>query len=118
MRLNLLALSLASSVTLLSGAAFAEPAVQAGETVESLSKAKISTTVNGQPGSINDVLSQKGLKLLNEGSSASATAQPSATSVSEVSQEQSTQVEPAATIPATEDVPAQAPQQADPIIEN
>ncbi|MEL4296805.1 hypothetical protein [Acinetobacter ursingii] len=34
----------------LSMTAFAEQPVQAGETLESLSKAKVTTTVNGQPG--------------------------------------------------------------------
>ncbi|MFT4020530.1 MAG: hypothetical protein QM666_03310 [Acinetobacter sp.] len=38
-------------------AAFAEPAVQPGETLESLSKAKVTTTVNGQPGSLQDLIS-------------------------------------------------------------
>lgn len=37
--------------------AFAEPAVQPGETLESLSQVKISTTVNGQPGSLQDLIS-------------------------------------------------------------
>ncbi|TCB13243.1 hypothetical protein E0H78_01120 [Acinetobacter sp. ANC 4641] len=38
-------------------AAFAEPAVQPGETLESLSQVKINTTVNGQPGSLTDLMS-------------------------------------------------------------
>ncbi|MEB3755057.1 hypothetical protein [Acinetobacter sp. MD2(2019)] len=37
-------------------AAFAESAVQPGETLESLSQAKVSTTVNGQPGSLKDLI--------------------------------------------------------------
>ncbi|MEB3767314.1 hypothetical protein [Acinetobacter sp. MD2] len=36
--------------------AFAEPAVQPGTTLESLSQATISTTVNGQPGSLKELL--------------------------------------------------------------
>ncbi len=42
---------------LASASVFAEPAVQPGETLESLSKAKITTTVNGQPGSLNELIS-------------------------------------------------------------
>ena len=45
--------------------AFAEPAVQAGETLESLSQAKISTTINGQPGSIQDLIQSGQVRLLN-----------------------------------------------------
>jgi len=41
---------------LCSMAALAEPAVQPGETLESLSKVKVTTTVNGQPGSISDLV--------------------------------------------------------------
>lgn len=41
---------------LASASVFAEPAVQPGETLESLSKAKITTTVNGQPGSLNELI--------------------------------------------------------------
>ncbi|WP_284092495.1 hypothetical protein [Acinetobacter pittii] len=41
---------------LCSMAALAEPAVQPGDTLESLSKVKVTTTVNGQPGSINDLV--------------------------------------------------------------
>ena len=47
---------------LCSMAALAEPAVQPGDTLESLSKVKVTTTVNGQPGSISD--------LVNSGSTA------------------------------------------------
>lgn len=38
-------------------AVFAEPAVQPGETLESLSQAKVNTTVNGQPGSLQELMS-------------------------------------------------------------
>jgi hypothetical protein len=41
---------------LCSMAALAEPAVQPGDTLESLSKVKVTTTVNGQPGSISDLV--------------------------------------------------------------
>ncbi|WP_457970020.1 hypothetical protein [Acinetobacter calcoaceticus] len=41
---------------LCSMAALAEPAVQPGDTLESLSKVKVTTTVNGQHGSISDLV--------------------------------------------------------------
>lgn len=41
---------------LCSMAALAEPAVQPGDTLESLSKVKVTTTVIGQPGSISDLV--------------------------------------------------------------
>lgn len=48
---------------LMSAAALAEPAVQPGDTLESLSKVKISTTVNGQPGSLEELLSSGKIRL-------------------------------------------------------
>ncbi|PSD39459.1 hypothetical protein, partial [Acinetobacter radioresistens] len=36
--------------------AFAEPPVQPGDTLESLSKVRINTTVNGQPGSLSEMM--------------------------------------------------------------
>lgn len=36
--------------------AFAEPAVEPGQTLESLSQTQVSTTVNGQPGSLKNLL--------------------------------------------------------------
>ena len=65
MRTQLLALSLISGLSL-SSVAFAEPAVQAGETLESLSKVKVTTTVNGQPGSINDLVSSGQVKIVGD----------------------------------------------------
>jgi hypothetical protein len=53
--------------------AFAEPAVQAGETLESLSQAKVSTTINGQPGSIQDLIQSGQVRLLNTENSPAAT---------------------------------------------
>ncbi|MBF7690575.1 MULTISPECIES: hypothetical protein [Acinetobacter] len=41
---------------LLATTAFAEPAVESGQTLESLSQAQVSTTVNGQPGSLKSLL--------------------------------------------------------------
>ena len=67
MRLNILALSLLSGLSFASATAFAESAVQAGETLESLSQAKVTTTVNGQPGSLDELLSSGQIKLVNQG---------------------------------------------------
>ena len=63
------------SVALITGTlsmtAFAEAPVQAGETLESLSQVKVSTTVNGQPGSIADLVNSGKVQVI-------AGAQPSA----------------------------------------
>lgn len=50
--------------TVVSASAFAEPPIQPGDTLESLSQAKITTTVNGQPGSIQELLNSGQIKLL------------------------------------------------------
>ena len=76
MRTHLLALSLMTGLSVASVAAFAEPPVQAGETLESLSKAKVTTTVNGQPGSLNDLVSSGQVKLLGDSNAATATHTP------------------------------------------
>lgn len=65
---NLISATVLASGLLLgfsSVSAFAEPAVQAGETLESLSQAKISTTINGQPGSIQDLIQSGQVRLVN-----------------------------------------------------
>ena len=49
------ALGLGLFTSVISVAAFAEPPVQPGETLESLSKAKISTKVNGQEASLESL---------------------------------------------------------------
>ncbi len=56
-------------------AVFAEPPVQAGETLESLSQAKITTTVNGQPGSLADLVNSGKVQLISA-QSAPVQAQP------------------------------------------
>ena len=66
MRTQLLALSLMTGLSFTSIAAFAEPPVQAGETLESLSKVKVTTTVNGQPGSLNDLVSSGQVKIVGD----------------------------------------------------
>lgn len=50
MRFHLFACALVSSS--ISFSVFAEPPIQAGDILESLSKVKISTTINGQTGSL------------------------------------------------------------------
>ena len=77
MRTQILSFSLLAGLSVASFSAFAEPAVQAGETLESLSKAKVTTTVNGQPGSLNELLSSGQIKLV-EGQTTDV-AQPAAT---------------------------------------
>lgn len=51
MRAQFFNLSLFAIFPSIAGTAFAEPPVQAGEPLESLSKVKTTTTVNGQLGS-------------------------------------------------------------------
>lgn len=48
-----------------SASALAEPAVQPGQTLESLSQAQTSTTVNGQPGSLKELLQDGKYKLVS-----------------------------------------------------
>ncbi|WP_338561163.1 hypothetical protein [Acinetobacter sp. KS-LM10] len=55
-------IGLLAGLSVVSMATFAEPPVQAGETLESLSKVKVSTTVNGQPGSLNELISSGQIK--------------------------------------------------------
>ncbi|WP_216940558.1 hypothetical protein [Acinetobacter sp. BY419] len=60
---KILGLGLFTSV--ISVGAFAEPAVQPGETLESLSKAKISTKVNGQEGSLESLVNSGQIRLVD-----------------------------------------------------
>lgn len=69
---QLLGLGIFSSV--ISAAAFAEPPVQPGETLESLSKAKITTTINGQQGSIESLVNSGQVRLVNPAMSTPASA--------------------------------------------
>ena len=115
MRTQILSFSLLAGLSVASFSAFAEPAVQAGETLESLSKAKVTTTVNGQPGSLNELLSSGQIKLV-EGQTTDV-AQPAATQATQnqvpnasgIAEAQS--VEPAA---IEADANAEAPQPAEP----
>ena len=65
---KILGLGLFTSV--ISAAALAEPAVQPGETLESLSKAKISTTVNGQEASLESLVNSGQVRLVDPRTSA------------------------------------------------
>ena len=67
---KLLGLGIFTSV--ISAGAFAEPPVQPGETLESLSKAKISTTVNGQQASLETLVNSGQIRLVNQPMSAPA----------------------------------------------
>lgn len=67
---KLLGLGIFTSV--ISAGAFAEPPVQAGETLESLSKAKISTTVNSQQASLESLVNSGQIRLVNQPMSAPA----------------------------------------------
>lgn len=50
----------------LSMAAFAEAPVQAGETLESLSQVKVTTTINGQPGSLAELVNSGKVQLISD----------------------------------------------------
>jgi len=63
MHAKLLSLSLITG--LMSATAFAEPAIQAGDSLESLSKVKVSTTVNGQAGSIQDLVTSGQIRIVD-----------------------------------------------------
>jgi len=84
---KLIGLSLVTG--LMSVAAFAEPPIQSGDSLESLSKVVMTTTVNGQAGSIQDLVSSGQIQIVdaNQASAqvgsaqvdAEATAQPQVT---------------------------------------
>lgn len=71
--------------------AFAEPAVQAGETLESLSQAKITTSINGQPGSIQELVQSGQVRLVNPENSS---VQPSPAATADLSSDASTAASP------------------------
>ena len=60
---------------LMSATAFAEPAIQAGDSLESLSKVKVSTTVNGQAGSIQDLVASGQIRIVDANQTPAAPAQ-------------------------------------------
>ena len=81
---------------IISVAAFAEPAVQPGETLESLSQAKITTTVNGQPGSLKELAASGKIKILNDSTQVMAEAPASEVATSDATAEESPVSETAA----------------------
>ena len=77
--------------------AFAEPAVQAGETLESLSQAKITTSINGQPGSIQELVQSGQVRLVNPENSS---VQPSPVATADLSSDASTAASPSPSMPS------------------
>lgn len=63
MRFHLFACALVGSSISIS--AFAEPPIQAGDTLESLSKVKISTTINGQTGSLQELIANGQIRIVS-----------------------------------------------------
>ena len=61
MRFHLCACALVSSISI---STFAEPPIQAGDTLESLSKVKISTTINGQAGSLQELIANGQIRIV------------------------------------------------------
>ena len=116
MRSYILGLSLLTSLSVAGMATFAEPPVQAGETLESLSKVKVSTTVNGQPGSLNELIASgqiKPVQAVDTATSVNATAteiDPNKAAVDPNSAADATATE----APTAQPVPAQA---TDPVLE-
>ena len=94
----------------LSMTAFAEQPVQAGETLESLSKAKVTTTVNGQPGSLEELVNSGKVQLISAQSNPVQTQPLNSQDVQAVTPHQSEMADPAATTaPAIDpNAPAQA----------
>lgn len=77
--------------------AFAEPAVQAGETLESLSQAKITTSINGQPGSIQALVQSGQVRLVNPDNSS---VQPNPVATADLSSDASTAASPSPSMPS------------------
>lgn len=83
MHSKLLGLSLITG--LMSATAFAEPPIQPGDTLESLSKVKVMTTVNGQAGSIQDLVASGQIRIVDANQVASASTQNASEAVSPAS---------------------------------
>lgn len=62
MRFHLCACALISSISI---SAFAEPPIHADDTLESLSKVKISTTINGQAGSLQELIANGQIRIIS-----------------------------------------------------
>ena len=83
MHSKLLGLSLITG--LMSATAFAEPPIQPGDTLESLSKVKVMTTVNGQAGSIQDLVASGQIRIVDASQVASTSTQNASEAVSPAS---------------------------------
>lgn len=83
MHSKLLGLSLITG--LMSATAFAEPPIQPGDTLESFSKVKVMTTVNGQAGSIQDLVASGQIRIVDANQVASASTQNASEAVSPAS---------------------------------
>ncbi|WP_168414342.1 hypothetical protein [Acinetobacter indicus] len=86
---------------LMSATAFAEPPIQPGDTLESLSKAKVVTTVNGQPGSLQDIVASGQVRIVSEANPQVVQPMPTNPQV----------VQPMPTNPQLDVIPADAPAQ-------
>ena len=84
MHSKLLGLSLITG--LMSATAFAEPPIQPGDTLESLSKVKVMTTVNGQAGSIQDLVASGQIRIVDANQVASASTQNTSEAVASIMQ--------------------------------
>lgn len=84
MHSKLLGLSLITG--LMSATAFAEPPIQLGDTLESLSKVKVMTTVNGQAGSIQDLVASGQIRIVDANQVASASTQNTSEAVASIMQ--------------------------------
>lgn len=90
-------LGLALIAGVISATAFAEPTIQPDETLESLSQAKITTTVNGQPGSLQELAASGKIKILGEANTNAAEEAPAS--------EVMTEEVPASETEATQEAP-------------
>jgi hypothetical protein len=103
-------LALATGLTLVSVNVFAEPPVKAGETLESLSKAKVVTTVNGQPGTLQEALTSGQMTVISEGAAAPTGQQAPSDAVAPIGKQppaDATALPEEVTLPAKVDLPGQ-----------
>lgn len=102
MHFKLLGLSLVTGM--MSATAFAEPAIQPGDTLESLSKVKVSTAVNGQAGSIEELVASGQIRIVDAGqvatkaNAASSETAAQARSASDATVAQSSEINTAAQV--------------------
>lgn len=108
-------LGLAVIAGIISATAFAEPAIQPGETLESLSQTKITTTVNGQPGSLQELAASGKIKILGEANTNAAQATDEAPASEVAASEVVTDEAPASETEATQEAPAIESSAANPV---